>query len=77
MYVGIHIKSHFRPILDKIKLCRQSAVEIINVRLFKIVRGIRPFPRRRTGRRTDMTKQSLAKTPKNERRNQDTGNFEF
>jgi len=32
MNIGIHIKSHFLPILDKIEICRQSAVKIINVR---------------------------------------------
>jgi hypothetical protein len=32
MYAGIHIKSHFRPILDKNEICRQIEVKISNVR---------------------------------------------
>ena len=31
MYVGIHIRSIHRPILDKTEICRQSAVKIVNV----------------------------------------------
>jgi hypothetical protein len=54
---GIHINSHFRPILDKTEVCRQRAVKILNVRQqFQENRRNSTVPYGQTGRQTDMTK---------------------
>jgi hypothetical protein len=84
MYVSIHTKSHFRPILDKIDIRRQSTVKIINVRQHfqdsrrnstcSIQKNRQADGHHKTNSRFS---HLLPKAHKNERLNQNTENFEF
>jgi hypothetical protein len=81
MYVGIHIMSHFRQILDKTEICRQRAVKIVNVRQqFQENRWCSTCSMQKNSQADGHHKtnsrisQLLAKTLKNERLNQNKGN---
>jgi hypothetical protein len=80
MYVGIHIMSHFRQILDKTQICQQRAVKIIKLQQFQESRWCSTCSMQKNSqvdghyKTNSRIAQLLAKTPKNETLNQNTEN---
>jgi len=81
MYVGIHIKCHFHMIIDKTEICRQITVKTVNVRQQLQENRWNSTSSKQKNRQANghhktnsRFSQLLAKTPKNERLNQTTGN---